>query len=79
MVRHQYPRLLAEDPRWGHRARRVAARIYEFSEYLVDVLAVDTVGARYDGTLTCHESCYLLHNLNVSRRPLLRLRRHLRH
>jgi L-lactate dehydrogenase complex protein LldE len=69
MVRYQYPRLLADDPRWDQRARRLAAKVFEFSQYLVDGLGIDRVGAYFDGTLTYHESCHLLRHLNISRQP----------
>lgn len=69
MVRHCYPELLADDPLWEARARNVAARIFELSEYLVDVLGVTDVGARFDGTVTYHDSCHLLRGLGVAKQP----------
>ncbi len=45
------------------RAQALAARTYEFSEYLVDVLGVTDVGARWNGRLTYHPSCHLLRGL----------------
>jgi L-lactate dehydrogenase complex protein LldE len=69
MLRHNYPELFAEDPAWLERARALAARTYEFSEYLVDVLGVTDVGAHWDGTLTYHPSCHLSRGLNIDRQP----------
>jgi L-lactate dehydrogenase complex protein LldE len=69
MIRHNYPELFADDPAWSGRARALAARTYEFSEYLVDVLGVTDVGARWDGALAYHPSCHLLRGLNVDRQP----------
>lgn len=73
MIRHNYRELFAHDPAWLARAESLAARTYEFSEYLVDVLGVTDVGARWDGTLTYHPSCHLLRGLGVNRQPLLLL------
>ncbi len=69
MVRHGYPELFQDDPVWGERARALAARTYEFSEYLVDALGVTDLGARWPGKLTYHASCHLLRSLGVDRQP----------
>ena len=59
MVRHHYPQLFEKDALWLERAKRVAAKTYELTEYLVDILGVDELGARYDGKITYHDSCHL--------------------
>ena len=69
MLRVNYPELFAEDPAWLARAESLSARTYEFSEYLVDVLGVTDVGARWDGVLTYHPSCHLSRGLGVDRQP----------
>lgn len=73
MVRHGYLELFQDDPRWLARARSLAARTYEFSEYLVDVRAVTDLGATWNGKLTYHPSCHLLRSLGVDRQPRLLL------
>jgi L-lactate dehydrogenase complex protein LldE len=70
MIRHGYLELFGEDPGWLERARRLAERSFEFSEYLVDVLGVTDVGARYPGKITYHASCHLLRDLGIQRQPL---------
>lgn len=69
MIRHGYLELFADDPKWLARAEALAARTYEFTEYLVDVLGVTDVGARWDGLLSYHPSCHLLRGLGVDRQP----------
>lgn len=69
MIRHNYAELFADDPAWLARARALAARTFEFTEYLVDVLNVTDVGARWDGTLTYHPSCHLSRGLGIDRQP----------
>ena len=69
MIRHSYLELFAGDPIWLPRARALAARTYEFTEYLVDMLGITQLGARYPGKITYHASCHLLRELNVSRQP----------
>ena len=69
MIRHGYLELFDGDEKWYPRAQALAARTYEFTEYLVDVLGVTDVGARWDGTLSYHPSCHLLRDLRVDRQP----------
>ena len=69
MVRHSYLELFTNDPEWLPRAKALAARTYELTEYLVDVLGVTELGASYPGKLTYHASCHLLRELGVDRQP----------
>jgi L-lactate dehydrogenase complex protein LldE len=69
MMRVNYPELFADDSRWLARAQSLAARTFEFSEYIVDKLGVTDVGARWDGTLTYHPSCHLSRGLGIDRQP----------
>lgn len=69
MVRHHYPELFAGDREWQQRAEAVGAKVYELTEFLVDVLGVTDVGAVYHGTVTYHDSCHLLRTLGIGRQP----------
>jgi L-lactate dehydrogenase complex protein LldE len=69
MIRHGYPELFTDDPDWLPRAQDLAARTYEFSEFLVDILQITDVGARYPVKTTYHASCHLLRDLGVDRQP----------
>jgi len=73
MIRHSYAELFSDDPEWLPRARRLASRTFEFSEYLVDVLGVFNLGARYEGKIGYHASCHLLRELGVHQQPRLLL------
>jgi L-lactate dehydrogenase complex protein LldE len=79
MVRHHYLRLFCDQPRWLARAKTLAARTFEFSEYLVDVLGVCDIDAAYHGSVTYHDSCHLRYGLNIMEQPrrLIRQVRHL--
>jgi L-lactate dehydrogenase complex protein LldE len=68
-VRNHYPDLLADEPEWRQRAEDLALHLYEFSEFLVDVLAVEDIGGKYAGKVVYHESCQLLRGLNISEQP----------
>jgi L-lactate dehydrogenase complex protein LldE len=67
--RHNYLELFEGDSIWHPRAKALAARTYEFTEYLVDKLGVTDVGAKWEGTLTYHPSCHTLRGINVDKQP----------
>lgn len=69
MVRHHYPTLLKDEPEWLARATAVGERTYELTEYLVDVLGVENVGASFSGRVTYHDSCHLYRNLGIGAQP----------
>jgi L-lactate dehydrogenase complex protein LldE len=52
----------------------VAARPYELSEYLVDVLGVTDVGAYFPHRVTYHPTCHSLRMLRVGDKPIKLLR-----
>ncbi len=74
MLRQVYPRLLAADPTWQSRAQALAARTFEFSEYLVEQLGVVEVGAVFPYRVAYHPSCHLTRGLGVIDPPLRLLR-----
>lgn len=65
----RYPRLLAGEPRYAARAQRLAARTYDVTSYLVDVLHVDPPAGRLAATVTYHDPCHLARGLGVTRQP----------
>lgn len=69
MIRHGYLELFREDATWLPKAQSLAARTYELTEFLVDVLGVTNLGARFPGPITYHSSCHLLRELGVDRQP----------
>jgi L-lactate dehydrogenase complex protein LldE len=78
-IRHQHAMVArrAGQPSLAAAAEAVAARTYELSEFLVDVLGVEDVGASYPHRVTYHPTCHSLRMLHVDDKPL-RLLRHVR-
>lgn len=74
MVREWYPRLFRDEPTLGDLARSIATRTYELSEYLVRVLGVADLGARFHAAVTYHPSCHGLRGLGLREEPLGLLR-----
>ncbi len=69
MLSHHYPGLFEDDPAMKARAEALAGRSYELMSFLVDVLGVTEVAARYDGVVTYHDSCSGLRELGVKDQP----------
>ncbi len=69
-IKHEYEKLLADEPQWVERARNFSEKLYEFTEFIVDVLGVTDVGARLDKKLTYHKSCHATRLLGVVEQPL---------
>jgi L-lactate dehydrogenase complex protein LldE len=75
-IRHQHALVARRygDEALAGRAEAVAARTYELSQLLVDVLGVEDVGAYYPHRVTYHPTCHSLRLLQVGDRPLRLLR-----
>jgi L-lactate dehydrogenase complex protein LldE len=75
-VRHQHAMVARRsgDELLAQRAQAVAARSYELSELLTDVLKVEDVGAYYPHRVTYHPTCHSLRVLRVGDRPQRLLR-----
>ncbi|GEO80876.1 (Fe-S)-binding protein [Pararhodospirillum oryzae] len=69
MIRVHYPELLADDPEWADRARALAARTWELTAFLTDVLNWDAVDSRFDETVTYHDSCSGRRELGIVDQP----------
>jgi L-lactate dehydrogenase complex protein LldE len=71
-IRHQHADVarLAGDDALAAAAEAVAARTWELSEFLVDVLGVTDVGAYFPHRVTYHPTCHSLRLLRVGQRPL---------
>ena len=73
MLRVFYPQLLAGTPQ-EQAANDLAARTYEFGEFLVRRLGVEDVGARFPHRVTYHDGCHGLRELRVKDEPRRLLR-----
>lgn len=75
-VRHQHELLarMSGDPTLVDEVRDLVPRMYELSEFLVDVLTVTDVGAHFPHRVTYHPTCHSLRLLRVGDRPLHLLR-----
>jgi L-lactate dehydrogenase complex protein LldE len=68
MVKNFYPQLFAHTPQ-ADLARQVAARVWEFSDFLVSKLGVTDLGARFPARVTFHDGCHGLRELGIKKQP----------
>ncbi|MGN1401020.1 MAG: (Fe-S)-binding protein [Bacillus sp. (in: firmicutes)] len=66
----EYPHLFNDDPVWKERADRLAGKTYELTEFIVDVLKVENVGAKLKAKATYHTSCHMTRLLGVKEAPM---------
>ncbi len=69
MIKHFIPQLFPEDSPLRRLALEIASRTWELSDFLVTELGVSGTGARFDATVTYHDSCHLLRELGVREQP----------
>lgn len=69
MIVHHYPELLRDEPAFSEKAREIAGRTYELSQFLVDVLGVTRVGACVRRRVAYHASCHTLRGLGMTEEP----------
>jgi L-lactate dehydrogenase complex protein LldE len=71
-IHHQHPMVAraAGDDALAVRAEAVAAKTYELSQFVVDVLETEDVGAYFPHRVTYHPTCHSIRMLGVGDRPL---------
>jgi L-lactate dehydrogenase complex protein LldE len=65
----EYPALFKEDPVWQKRAQLVADKTHEFTQFIVNVLRIEDVGAVYPGKAAYHTSCHMIRLLQETEAP----------
>ncbi len=73
MVRNFYPDLFRDDPEKLARVEKLNERVFEFTEFLVDVLGIDDVSVEIESRATYHQCCHLLRELHIEHQPELLL------
>ena len=68
-IRNEYPGLLADERAWQARAVALAARVFELSEFLVNVVGMKAVPGNFRGSVTYHDSCAGLRHLGIKEQP----------
>ena len=69
MIRAHYPDLFAGQPAELERVNRLCAKTYELTDFLQNVAKLGRIDARFDGTVTYHDSCSGLREMGVKAQP----------
>jgi len=70
MIHHYFPKLFEQDPSMRAKAEALAAKTYEFTQFLVQVLGVEDVGAVFPHKVTYHPSCHGSRLLGIKAEPM---------
>ena len=69
MIRTHYPELFRDAPAEFERIRKLCARTYELTDFLVSIAGLKSVPGSFAGTVTYHDSCSGLRELGVKAQP----------
>ncbi|MCM3633349.1 (Fe-S)-binding protein [Paenibacillus camelliae] len=67
---HHYPEMFKEEPEWQEKALQLQRKVFEFSNFLVEVLGIQDLGARFPHKVTYHPSCHGSRLLGVKHEPM---------
>ncbi len=74
MVKQHYPKLLADDSKWGPRAEALAEKTHELFSFLVNVRGMKSVQATCSANAAYHDSCSSLREMGVGPEPRMLLK-----
>ena len=69
MVRNEYPILLEGESSWHDSTLDLRARVDELTEFLVNYLQVEVLGATWQGRAVYHDSCQVMRALGIYEEP----------
>lgn len=69
MIRAHYPDLFSDSPEELERVLNLCQRTYELTDFLVNVARLERVPGSFDGTVTYHDSCSGLREMDVKTQP----------
>ncbi|MDU1845448.1 (Fe-S)-binding protein [Niallia alba] len=67
---HEYQHIFKGDPVWEPIAKELASKTFELTQFIVDILKVEDVGATFHGKVTYHTSCHMTRLLGVKDAPI---------
>jgi L-lactate dehydrogenase complex protein LldE len=65
----EFPRFFQADDAWKSKAKQLADKSYEITDFIVNVLKVTDVGAALNGRAAYHPSCHMSRRLGVREPP----------
>ena len=75
MIRTHYEELFADDPPMRARVQRLAGKAFELTDFLANVLKIQSVPGTFTGSVTYHDCCAGLREMGVKSQPRMLLGR----
>lgn len=72
-VIHHYPKLFKEEFQQLEKAKAIGEQMFELTDFLVNKLQIDDLGARFPHKVTFHDSCSALREYGIKDEPRLLL------
>lgn len=69
MIRMHYPVIFKDEPETLRRLSTLTAKTYELTDFLVNVVKLEKLQTDFSGSITYHDSCSGLRELNVKQQP----------
>ena len=69
MITHHFAEIFSKDQDALKAVHSLETRVWEFSQFLLEVAKVEDVGARVDRVATYHDSCHSLRELKIKSGP----------
>jgi L-lactate dehydrogenase complex protein LldE len=69
MITHHFADIFSKDPDALKAAHSLGTRVWEFSQFLLEVVKVEDVGATLHRVATYHDSCHSLRELKIKSGP----------
>jgi L-lactate dehydrogenase complex protein LldE len=73
-VRHHYPKLITDKPHLVEKFNLIQEKVYELSDFLVNILKTTELGAKFPHKVTFHDSCSALREYGIFEEPRRLLR-----
>ncbi len=68
-IRNEYPSILADEPEWLACAAALSPKVFELTDFLVNVAKLENLPGHFSGSVTYHDSCAGLHSLGIKAQP----------
>ena len=68
-IRHEYLQIFKDDATWLPRAQALSPKVFELTDFLVNVCKLNSVPGQFDGSVTYHDSCTGLRSLGIKSQP----------
>jgi L-lactate dehydrogenase complex protein LldE len=69
MITHHFAEIFYKDPKSLAATQALVPKVFEFSQFLMEVAHVEDVGARLEEVVTYHDSCHAMRELNIRQGP----------